>query len=251
MVEIRRATKYVRDQSGRVVLQRDSSASITSTARSKKPAQAPATKKPAPPPVTTRKKLLQLLAALKVQLAAVSKKISHFTRSLPLPKKILAATVICLSIAGVVLIAVRTDDKSPKADNPSANNAVLESLEYQTVLPGGRSISELGGWKRVSPPESDAVYAYTDKINDIEVSVSQQPIPGSFIGNIPDGIAKLAKEYNATNSLNTTAGVKAYIGVSSKGPQSVIFTKNNLLILIKSRKNIEDKDWILYIDSLN
>lgn len=123
------------------------------------------------------------------------------------------------------------------------------SPSYNTVTPSHKSIDQLGGWQRVSPPQNDPVYAYSDEINGVAVTVSQQPLPKSFRKDTKSQVAKMAKEFNATNEIdadNTTL----YLGTSAKGPQSVILAKNNLLILIKSESSIEVIAWINYVNSL-
>lgn len=99
----------------------------------------------------------------------------------------------------------------------------------------------------MSPPDNDPVFAYTDSIDGIKISVSQQPLPS---GMDDAQVAELAKKYNATTKLELSQPV-VYIGASAKGPQSVIFTKNKLLVLIKSQGKISDEAWTNYIKSLN
>lgn len=125
----------------------------------------------------------------------------------------------------------------------------IQNPTFSTVVPSGKNISDLGGWKRVSPPDRDAVFAFTDKINDINISVSQQPLPESFKKETDAKIAELAKNFSATDKV-TVGDMAVYIGTSGKGPQSVILTKSNLLILIKSDAKIDDKQWAEYIKTL-
>lgn len=125
-----------------------------------------------------------------------------------------------------------------------------KSPEYQTVLPKGKTISQLGGWKRVSPPEKDPVFAFADTIDGIPISVSQQPLPESFKSDTAGQVAELAKRFNATDETNA-GDAKVYIGTSAKGPQSVIFAKGGVLVLIKSQKKIKDASWAEYAKSLN
>ena len=121
--------------------------------------------------------------------------------------------------------------------------------DYKTALPSGTSIEKLGGWERVSPPDKDPVFAFTDKIGEVSITVSEQPLPSSFKSDTNGKVAELAKAYSATTILDAK-GTKVYIGTSAKGPQSTIFTKNELLILIKSQAKINDDAWITYINSL-
>lgn len=123
------------------------------------------------------------------------------------------------------------------------------SPDYQTVLPKGAGIETFGGWQRVSPPGQDPVFAYADTINEVPISVSQQPLPESFKADTDKNVAELAKKFNATIEIDA-GGTKIYVGTSAKGPQSAILTKNNLLILIKSQEKINTQTWVQYVESL-
>lgn len=153
--------------------------------------------------------------------------------------------VSCL-VAGAFIYHHSTTRNSADITNP---NEVVKNLDYGTVLPDNKSIDELGGWRRVSPAKSDPVFAYSDKIGTATITVSQQPLPDSFKGNVDSQVAEVAKKFSATTKIDADH-TKVYIGTSTKGPQSVIFTKNNLLILIKSQVKIDDKDWASYAKSL-
>ena len=153
------------------------------------------------------------------------------------------ATLIALILILVVIGGVHS-----KLDKTS-DAPVIEETGFQTVIPSGKTISQLGGWQRISPLNTAPVYAYADKIGDVTISVSQQPLPTSFAGSVDEKVSELATAYSATNTLDAE-GVKVYIGTSAKGPQSTIFTKNDLLILIKSQENIDNESWIRYITSL-
>jgi hypothetical protein len=63
-------------------------------------------------------------------------------------------------------------------------------------------------------------------------------------------MTEMARAYNANTKLDAD-GVRVYLGSSAKGPQSVLFTKNGVLILMKSWATIPDADWITYIKSLS
>ncbi len=150
--------------------------------------------------------------------------------------------LIGVFIVGIfTIIAVNSWSESPVENNEPG---------YQAILPEGRSIKSLGGWQRVSPPGKDPVYAYNDRIGDTDISISQQPLPDSFKGSVSTKLSELAKSYNATNKLQA-GDTTLYLGVSSKGPQSVIFTKEGLLVLVKSEKKVADSEWSAYVSSLS
>lgn len=166
---------------------------------------------------------------------------------LPVTKKmvIIASIVIVILIGVTVTIIVLNKARN----NTQASQTKKDVPSYQTVLPNGKTVDELNGWTRISPPGKDPVYAYKDSLDKVPIVVSEQPIPASFKDSIDAKLAELAKTYNATDQIDAS-GTKVYIGTSSKGPQSLIFEMNGLLVLIKSQQKVVDKNWIAYIQSL-
>jgi cytoskeletal protein RodZ len=128
-------------------------------------------------------------------------------------------------------------------------NTTSVTPSFTSVTPNGVSVTQKGGWERISPESSDAVYAYADTIGGIAVTVSEQTLPETFLDNTATKIADLAKSYNATNKI-TADSTAIYIGTNANGPQTVIFTKNQLLIMIKSEAVIQESDWTAYVQSL-
>jgi hypothetical protein len=177
--------------------------------------------------------------------------IISYARRFLFTKKVIIVSLVIMVVAGSLAtgLLIHQRDIAKNSSNNKPNEAV-EDLEYQTILPDGKSISELGGWKRVSPSKNDPVFAYVDKIGDISINVSEQPLPKSFIGDVDNQVTELAKKFNATAKIEV-GDIKVYVGTSAKGPQSAIFTKNSLLILIKSQEKIDDTDWAKYTSSLN
>ncbi len=160
-------------------------------------------------------------------------------------RTLITVGIVIALVAGYMIIVSLTS----KPGQASGSNKTVKAPEYATVAPAGKSIQDLGGWKRVSPPENDPVFAYEDSVDTVGISVSQQPLPKSFTGKVDSQVAELAKKFNATDKVDAD-GTAVYIGTSAKGPQSVILTKSNLLILIKSQKQISDASWIAYVKSL-
>lgn len=171
---------------------------------------------------------------------------------------IIALLVLMLSYAVFVIISNKYSHQGKKIDESitpmlSSRTGELQKStpKFDTLLPSEKSIEDLGGWTRVSPPDRDAVFAFSDSLDGTKVIVSQQPLPKEFqSGDKNEAIEDLAKGYNANRFITATGNTKIYIGTSAKGPQSVIFTKRNLLILIKSQATITDDSWISYVNSL-
>lgn len=140
--------------------------------------------------------------------------------------------------------------------NPAAQKDVLEQStaqqapSYGTVLPGNKSIGDLGGWVRVSPPDKEPVFAYLDTVDSVQLNVSQQPLPDKFKKDTAGELAKLAGQFGANNKL-TVDNLDFYVGTSAKGPQSALLVKDGLLILIKSSSALTDEQWVAYIMSLH
>lgn len=172
-------------------------------------------------------------------------------------------TIVGLVIAAIILgtlpavrpfLMINSSSATPQPieDEQTITTGTLRkgTPDYATLLPGGTSIETLGGWTRVSPANRDPVYAYVDKIGDIPINVSQQPLPEDFKSQPDDQVRDLAFGYGASETLRIDS-TTVYIGTSAKGPQSVIFTKNDLLVLIKASAAIPAAEWKLYVQSLN
>lgn len=122
--------------------------------------------------------------------------------------------------------------------------------DFTPVLPKGESIDSLEGWQKLTSPEGDVFYAFVDTVNGVTVNVSQQQLPGKFKQDLSNKMLEMARAYNANTKLEAGDGVRVYVGTSAKGPQSVLFTKNGVLVLMKSWATIPDAEWITYINSM-
>lgn len=173
-------------------------------------------------------------------------------RALPKRKKILSLAVCLALIALVTILTIfGGNNNQPAAASNGQDQPTLTrgTPKYSTALPAGKTIQQLGGWARVSPPGRSPVYAYVDKVGDVRVDVSEQPLPANFKNNTDDQIAQLAQNFSANDKV-MAGDTAVYIGTSAEGPQSVILTKKKLLILIKSTSFITNEQWISYVNSL-
>lgn len=163
-------------------------------------------------------------------------------------KRFKKRTIITTGVIAVLVAAAIISLFIIREVHRSAETSIIKDPGYTTILPEGRTIVDLGGWVRVSPEGATPVYAYHDVLTDVAISVSEQPLPDSFKSDRTNKVAELAKNYNATATL-AIGDTTIFIGTSAKGPQSVIFTKSNLLVLIKSEKQIENAAWSSYVAS--
>lgn len=153
----------------------------------------------------------------------------------------LASVVIIIGAGAVVYLAA--------AHNKQADQTSSDTPTYTTITPADKTAGTVT-WKRVSPPNSDPVFAYADKVDNVAIMVSQQPVPNNFKDDIDGKTAELAKGFGASTKIDA-GDTTAYLGTSSDGPQSVIFVKNNLLILMKSQTKISNDAWADYIKTLD
>jgi hypothetical protein len=165
---------------------------------------------------------------------------------------------LCLSLfLGSYLGTQKNQFATKKSSNSTTSqsgtvqgNLSKGTPDYKTILPNGKSIESLGGWTKVSPPTHSPVFAYVDTLGKATLTVSQQPLPETFKDDPANALEELASGYNATQKL-VVEDQTAYVGLSSKGPQSIIFTKNNLLILIKTNIPLTNDQITSYIISLS
>lgn len=169
-----------------------------------------------------------------------------------IPRKKIALTGIIVAITLFTIGSNLLSDYNAKvaADKNNGRQSLTKGTpDYATVLPSGKTIQDLGGWTLVSPAGRDPVFAYIDKIGNMQINVSQQPLPKNFKPDTSEKIEKLAMDYGASEKL-TVGNTIVHIGTSEKGPQSVIFHMNDLLILIKSSVRIDNSEWAAYVNSL-
>lgn len=174
--------------------------------------------------------------------AKIAKRLAIFIGSL---------AVVTVGAIGSFIVLSLANNNSTAVTDSNYTSKTLETgqPDYSVVVPDNKNINDLGGWKRVSPEGSAPVYAFADTIDGINIAISQQALPDEFKTNTAKEIEDLAKSFDASEIL-TIDNMSVYIGTSAKGPQSVIFSKNNLLILIKSTSKISNSSWASYIRSL-
>jgi len=161
-------------------------------------------------------------------------------------KMVIIAIIATVAIATPIAIGISV---SRQNDIENIAEEKGEQPTFSTILPKDKSIDDLGGWSRISPTTSDPVFAYNDEIEGVSINISEQPLPKSFEGNADAQVTEITK--GGAYKEITAGDTKVYVGTSSQGPQSVVFTKNDLLVLIKSKQKVSDTDWSKYIESLS
>lgn len=177
-----------------------------------------------------------------------------------LSKKVWLRVGIVAVVAALVIIGLNVfgNDKAPKQNTPKHTAKAAAGPPqlahgtpgYNTLLPAGKTIAQLGGWTRISPPGKDPVYTYVDSIGGVQINVSEQPLPDTFKSDTANKISQMAVSFNATDKFTAANNVAVYIASSDTGTQSIIFTKAGLLVLIKSNAPISNNQWTAYISAL-
>lgn len=218
-------------------------------------ATSPMPKKPTEKPLwqVWRPRLVQLARWTLKQTKQLWSWFVRYTRGLSRAQRlqhvgIICGLIVCLFVFNQIF---SRHSPTPQAALTGSDTTPLPkgTPDFSTLLPSGKSIDKFGGWTRVSPTDRNAVYAYTDTLAQISIIVSEQPLPDAFKTDTEAQVRQLAAGYNAERSFEVGA-TNVYIGKSSKGPQSLIFTAHGLLVLIKSSATISDGQWATYITSL-
>jgi hypothetical protein len=162
----------------------------------------------------------------------------------------IAMGIILIFVAGTLLIGGNDDNKGE-----SKVAGEIETVDIETgvtpsfpVLSIDGSGDVPGGYARINPPGSPNTYAYVDSLDGIPIKVSQQKAPDSVLADASK-IQDLAVQFGATESFDA-GELTIYIGKSANGPQSILYTKGGLLVLIAADQPISNSTWIEYISNL-
>lgn len=153
----------------------------------------------------------------------------------------IAIAMITLGFAGLGLGVYQATSSQAEVSSGKPN--------FTALLPKGKTIEQLGGWQKLTAPNGDAFYVYVDNASGVSINVSQQKLPGKFKNNLTNEMLDMVRAYNADVKLDVD-GTTVFVGTSAKGPQSVLFAKNDVLVLIKSWATIDNSDWVAYIKTL-
>lgn len=153
--------------------------------------------------------------------------------------------VAVVAVSGAVLAPRLLPEKS--SDQQAVMSAVTRQPDYDPVLPNGNKQEANKG--KLGYDSAKKVASFPDQIGNVKVTVSQQPLPETFKKDTDAQVKKLAENFSAKEVINTSTPT-AYLGTSAKGPQTVIFAKNDLLVFITSDSVIDKELWAEYITRL-
>jgi hypothetical protein len=157
-----------------------------------------------------------------------------------------AILLVSLATAGIfILVGNSSSHKDTEVTTKVLGDKVVKP-EFQTVAPDGQNGGDASS---VKYDTSKKVATYTDKIDGVGITVSEQILPDSFKKDSNGELEKLAETIYA-NELIQGADFKAYAGVSIKGPETIVTVKKGLLIFIFSGQKISSDSIGRYITNL-
>lgn len=164
------------------------------------------------------------------------------------PRKYVVAGCSTLGVVVVFGVAalVISGSSEKGSDKPEVLSGNTAQPTFAYSLPKGDSKSIDAPVKYDSQRK---VVNFRDSIGGVGITISQQPLPESFKDDPQNKVKKLAEDFSATEVLST-ATPTAFLGTAIEGPQTVIFTKKDLLVFIQSEKKIDNKDWAEYVTNL-
>lgn len=187
---------------------------------------------------------------MKIALGKVLNRISTIKKKNEKLFLLSVSTLIILSVALITYLILINNSSKKVEQGYSVTKLESGTPDYKTILPNGKTIEDLGGWTKISPSNASPVYTFVDKIDNIPIKVSEQPLPDEFKNDTKNQVEEMAKSFGA-NEMIKIDNIFMYIGISAEGYQSIILTKNDLLILIKSEAKISNDKWVNYVRSLN
>ncbi len=196
-----------------------------------------------------------------LRLGNVKKKVhTGLSRAVPTPVKmqikrrskkqllIGGAGLAVVVIAVIGMLAMVNGSSKGKFSDKGVLGEKSVKIDFKPLLPNGKT-DETTAYKTAVDGQNRPIYTFTDKIGATDLTVTEQPLPESLKGDTDTKLATMAKDLYLTDVINAS-NPKAYMGTSVRGPQTVIFTKNGLLVFIQSQAKIDKDQWSEYVTRL-
>lgn len=155
-------------------------------------------------------------------------------------QKIVAVVVIFIIVGFGGFLIIRGTSNNNKQPKIAGKSSIR--LSFTPIVAPGKTIY-------VDPEGKRDTGSYPDVINGINIRVSEQVLPKDFKPDVQAKMDNFAK-YNYYSEQITAGDTKVYIGMSVKGVESVMFTKNDLLVFIKAESKVDNNQLADYIKSL-
>lgn len=170
-------------------------------------------------------------------------------------KRFLIAGVLMLVVAGGVFFIRRPDTGGQVAgdhSNPSEAAQDAAQANFNPLVPLENLKDDSG---KQSKPEfrydkNKQVLGFSSEYNASQLTVSQQKLPEDFKSD-ETKFMSVAMSFGAEEPLQTQKGT-AYLASDTKTKtQTAIFKTDEVLVFIRSSKELDTEEWTFYINQLN
>lgn len=127
-----------------------------------------------------------------------------------------------------------------------------EAPEFKSYTPSSKQIEDLGGWRKLTPPNKNSkpAYVFLDSLSGVNFRVTQQEIPASIRNDPQKGLGEISQAQTGTRPVPMEDGSTLYISTTDNGSQSMLVIKGEVLISITSSGILSDDQWKQYITEL-
>jgi hypothetical protein len=180
----------------------------------------------------------------------------HFTKKHLIVGGLVSVVVLSLGLRLILSNKSSSSDGNSKdtsailgkeTDIKAADLPEVTQTDFNLLYPAGMNPAN-AKIVRISPENAAVVYSYVDKLDEAQLRISQQRVPDEFKPGVDAAAQELAKGFNL-NSVIQVDSIKVYHGYNDKNDvtQSLMFIKNDLLILIAASQKLSDDKWASYI----
>jgi hypothetical protein len=169
---------------------------------------------------------------------------------------LVAATLAVLMLVGGVglkvksFVANRDATAAASAVNAAAAKAKTTAARATpNFTPLAPENPASGGTSQTRYDGTHNVYSFSDTLNNTAIIVSQQPIPANF-NSAAAAVTKVAASLDATEPVPISSGTAMVATDTKANSQTVVFTKDNLLVFIQSPFTHSSAEWEAYINGL-
>lgn len=169
----------------------------------------------------------------------------HIPHLSPKQRNILIGLIVAMvAVLLIMALVSRTNNNEGKSSEEANPQTVSQTPEFKPILPGGKSEEVNSGEVRYDPAKK--IVNFKDKITGVEVVISEQSLPDNIKKDADGEVEKIAKSFSA-DKIIYAGEVKAFYGVSEAGPQTIIFSKKDLLLFIYAPKELDKDGVVQYI----
>lgn len=162
-------------------------------------------------------------------------------------KQHLKKTLALTAVVAVLLISWLIFNRPNKVTPTQLNGEQVQTPTFATLEPDDDITKTKSG--AIAFDASRNVASYTDSIADIGITLSQQPMPEDFKSDTAGKLLAFAANINANEKIEAR-GTEIYIGTSVKGPQTVVFIKDDKLFFIGADSKLPYDQLQSYIEAL-